>query len=179
MSCFSELVPTNESSAVDAIQNNSSPALVTAAVGLLTARGYTNAKVRALAPHITAQKVSYYRYVYKHINSHLYELWFRNGHKLSLSHIRSIVRFSKAQQEDCMRTAIAKNLSSKSIEALHRGVDSGDYNYEGLGDRVSPYIGQQTLIAPPRGSAAGTITISWHSLEELEGIFERFGFDEW
>jgi ParB family chromosome partitioning protein len=103
---------------------------------------------------------------------------------IEMGHARALLGLDDIRQEQAAREIAAKLLNVRQAEALVRKIladDSGkkqtkkvDADTRGLQERLSLKLGQSVSIQhTSRGK--GKLTISYSSLDELDGILAQFG----
>jgi ParB family chromosome partitioning protein len=110
---------------------------------------------------------------------------------LSMGHAKLLVGLSPLQQRSYARRAIDRKLPVRGLMRLiqrerHRarlvrsGQTDGSADLAALENRLTEFLGQQVKIELPGKTAgrrkSGTLAIRYSSFEELDGIFERLGF---
>lgn len=110
---------------------------------------------------------------------------------LSMGHAKLLVGLSSLQQRSYARRAIDRKLPVRGLMRLiqrerHRarlekvGQPAGAADLTALENRLTEHLGQRVSIELPGKSGgrrkAGTLSIRYSSFEELDGIFERLGF---
>lgn len=110
---------------------------------------------------------------------------------LSMGHAKLLVGLPAMQQRAYARRAIERKLPVRGLMRLiqrerHRarlarvGQSEGAADIAALEDRLTEHLGQRVSIELPGKTAgrrkAGTLSIRYSSFEELDGIFERLGF---
>ena len=110
---------------------------------------------------------------------------------LSMGHAKLLVGLPPMQQRTYARRAIDRQMPVRGLMRLiqrerHRarlarvGQSEGAADIAALEDRLTEHLGQRVSIELPGKTAgrrkAGTLSIRYSSFEELDGIFERLGF---
>lgn len=110
---------------------------------------------------------------------------------LSMGHAKLLVGLPAMQQRTYARRAIDRKMPVRGLMRLiqrerHRarlarvGQSEGAADIAALEDRLTEHLGQRVSIELPGKTAgrrkAGTLSIRYSSFEELDGIFERLGF---
>lgn len=110
---------------------------------------------------------------------------------LSMGHAKLLVGLSSLQQRSYARRAIDRKMPVRGLMRLiqrerHRarlakvGQPEGAADLTALENRLTEHLGQRVSIELPGKSGgrrkAGTLAIRYSSFEELDGIFERLGF---
>jgi ParB family chromosome partitioning protein len=110
---------------------------------------------------------------------------------LSMGHAKLLVGLPTMQQRTYARRAIDRKMPVRGLMRLiqrerHRarlarvGQSDGAADVAALQDRLTEHLGQRVSIELPGKTAgrrkAGTLAIRYSSFEELDGIFERLGF---
>ena len=111
--------------------------------------------------------------------------------RLSMGHAKLLVGLPAMQQRSYARRAIDRKLPVRGLMRLiqrerHRarlgriGGADGSADLTSLETRLTEHLGQRVKIELPGKTAgrrkAGTLAIRYSSFEELDGIFERLGF---
>ena len=111
--------------------------------------------------------------------------------RLSMGHAKLLVGLPAMQQRSYARRAIDRKLPVRGLMRLiqrerHRarlgrmGGEDGSADLVSLETRLTEHLGQRVKIDLPGKTAgrrkAGTLAIRYSSFEELDGIFERLGF---
>jgi ParB family chromosome partitioning protein len=104
--------------------------------------------------------------------------------KLSAGHAKALLRVTRVQQRALARRVIRDQLSVRQLEALIKrhareqalafAPPSKDPNLARLEVQLSEYLGHPAALAWDR--TGGRLTLSFWSMEELDGFFERVGF---
>lgn len=103
---------------------------------------------------------------------------------IEMGHARALLSLSPEQQSSVARDVAAHNLNVRQAEAMVRKLLSGlnnrkparvvDPDTRNLENRLSTTIGQPVMIQhSSRGK--GKLVIKYSSLDELDGILDRFG----
>lgn len=110
---------------------------------------------------------------------------------LSMGHAKLLVGLSSLQQRSYARRAIDRKMPVRGLMRLiqrerHRarlakvGQPEGAADLTALENRLTEHLGQRVSIELPGKTGgrrkAGTLAIRYSSFEELDGIFERLGF---
>jgi ParB family transcriptional regulator, chromosome partitioning protein len=105
---------------------------------------------------------------------------------IEMGHARALLTLDDIRQEKAAREIASKQLSVRQAESLVRRIvseDQGqpakktkkvDADTRGLEDRLSQKLGQSVSIQV-NSKGKGKLTIKYSSLDELDGILERFG----
>jgi ParB family chromosome partitioning protein len=109
--------------------------------------------------------------------------------RLSPGHAKRLVGLPPARQRDLAEETVRKKLSVRALERRIRApgttprrstdaTESRDPDLRRLEQRVGELVGAETRVeyAPAKGQ--GLIAFRFHSLEALEGILERLGYQE-
>jgi ParB family chromosome partitioning protein len=104
--------------------------------------------------------------------------------KLSAGHAKALLTVTRTQQRSLARRVIRNQLSVRQLEALIKrqareqaliiARPSKDPNLARLETQLSEHLGHPAALAWDR--PGGRLTLSFWSMEELEGFFERVGF---
>jgi len=102
--------------------------------------------------------------------------------ELSLGHARVLAGLSKDRQVSIATQAALKHWTVRRLEREVRTVDSApihnaghDADIERLIRKVGETVGSPTSLEFDETSKNGTITLKFHSLDELDGILQRLG----
>jgi ParB family chromosome partitioning protein len=105
---------------------------------------------------------------------------------IEMGHARALLTLDDMRQEKAAREIASKQLSVRQAESLVRRIiaedegqpsiktKKGDADTRNLEDRLSQKLGQAVLIQA-NSKGKGKLTIKYNSLDELDGILERFG----
>ena len=105
---------------------------------------------------------------------------------IEMGHARALLTLDDMRQEKAAREIASKQLSVRQAESLVRRIiaedegrpaiktKKGDADTRNLEDRLSQKLGQEVLIQA-NSKGKGKLTIKYNSLDELDGILERFG----
>ena len=101
---------------------------------------------------------------------------------LSFGHAKVLAGLPPARQVDLAREAADRGWSVRRLEQRAKapaagsvGRENRDPNLEQLERRVGETVGSPTRLEYDGASRRGTITLTFHSHEELEGILSRLG----
>lgn len=108
---------------------------------------------------------------------------FIQSRELEMGHARALLSLSKPKQADTAREVIKKGLSVRETESLVRGLLTKkstkkpkeiklDPNIRQLQEELSERLGAAVKIAHS-SKGKGTLSVVYHSLDELEGILKR------
>ncbi len=103
--------------------------------------------------------------------------------ELEMGHARALLSLSKAKQLEVARKVVKKGLSVRETEALVRNLQTKtstkktrenklDPNIRHLQEELSERLGAAVKISHS-SKGKGTLSVSYHSLDELEGILSR------
>jgi ParB family chromosome partitioning protein len=105
---------------------------------------------------------------------------------IEMGHARALLTLDDTRQEDAAREIASKQLSVRQAESLVRRImaeDDGqpaararkvDPDTRSLEERLSQKLGQAVSIQV-NSKGKGKLTIKYNSLDELDGVLERFG----
>ncbi len=107
--------------------------------------------------------------------------------RLSFGHAKLLVTLPQRMQQQLAEEVARKQLSVRALERRIRALSSEpdqqptvssrrDPDIVRLEQRVGEMIGTETRVDYEPGSSRGRISLSFHSLEILEGILERLGY---
>ncbi len=106
--------------------------------------------------------------------------------EIEMGHARALLTLEKTEQAEVARIVVSKGLNVRQTEALVRKsgeTDPGenkpivDADTRRLEDRLSMTIGQPVAIKHAK-SGRGKLTVSYNSLDELDGILAHLGYKE-
>lgn len=107
---------------------------------------------------------------------------FLAGGEIEMGHARCLLSLPKTKQYDLAKTIVNQGLSVRAAEALVRAEDApkntkarkvkADPNIQTLEDELSDKIGAAVSIKHS-AQGKGSLTIKYHSLDELDGILKR------
>ena len=106
--------------------------------------------------------------------------------EIEMGHARALLTLTASRQEEVARTVIEKGLNVRQTEELVRGLDRAktakrqlgiDPDTRRLQENLAMSLGQPVQIQhTARGK--GKLVISYNSLDELDGILARMGYQE-
>ena len=106
---------------------------------------------------------------------------------LEMGHARALLTLEPQVQKSAAERIVARRLTVRQAEALVRSLlsppqvparaNTTDPDIERLEERLSAHLGTQVKVAH-RANGQGQVTISYHSLDELDGVLSRIGASE-
>jgi ParB family chromosome partitioning protein len=103
--------------------------------------------------------------------------------KLSLGHAKVLAGMPSSRQTGLAQETIRRNLSVRALESLckrdgENTAPGGNRNrdLEELQEALSNFLGNQVSVDFDARRARGEIRISFHGLDEFEGILDKWGF---
>lgn len=107
---------------------------------------------------------------------------------LEMGHARALLTLDTADQAEVARTVVGKGLNVRQTEVLVRNFgkapaasgkkgNAGDADTRRLEENLSQSLGQPVHIKHS-AKGRGKLTISYNSLDELDGVLSRLGYEE-
>jgi ParB family chromosome partitioning protein len=164
----------------DAIEYYSRPGLTDAerafVVAFLSTKGYRNKSIRNALGIKNVYTVSHLSRAGSLTDAEL-TLWHRNPHRIKLGHIRAVASLPAAHREDVLRGLLVRRRSVRDLVATLRGddvVDNADIKrYEQV---MGDVLGRVVKVRFD-DSGSGSLSLSFHGLDDLDDITQRLGFD--
>tara|TARA_R110001592_G_scaffold316364_1_gene592787 strand:- start:26899 stop:27450 length:552 start_codon:yes stop_codon:yes gene_type:complete len=106
------------------------------------------------------------------------ELWLNNPHRIGIGHMRAITSMPKSQQEEKLRSILTRRVSVRDLESIARGDEIViDHEIKLFQERMGEAIGYPVGVKWLKESGKGTISIKFFSLNDLDELARRLGYD--
>lgn len=146
---------------------------------VLSQQKYRNKQIRQIL-NASIYKTSWLIGVGTKINEDLLELWDKNSSRITLSHMRRLLKLSSSRQESIMRDILSSGWTVNQLEDYIQG-NAPDVNrdadikrYESL---MAEVIGRPVSIQYNKAKRSGRLTLSFFTLDDLDDVSKHLGFD--
>ena len=106
--------------------------------------------------------------------------------EIEMGHARAMLTLSESQQKMLLAETLARKYSVRQIEARVKQLQTTpdlpplpkprDVNLDALEERLGNYLGYPVAIRD-NGKGRGRVVLKYNSLDELDGILAKWGFD--
>ncbi len=106
--------------------------------------------------------------------------------EIEMGHARAMLTLSESQQKMLLAETLARKYSVRQIEARVKQLQTTpdlpplpkprDVNIDALEERLGNYLGYPVAIRD-NGKGRGRVVLKYNSLDELDGILAKWGFD--
>ena len=106
--------------------------------------------------------------------------------EIEMGHARAMLTLSESQQKMLLAEMLARKYSVRQIEARVKQLQTTpdlpplpkprDVNIDALEERLGNYLGYPVAIRD-NGKGRGRVVLKYNSLDELDGILAKWGFD--
>jgi ParB family chromosome partitioning protein len=137
---------------------------------------YSNKQIRYSLNIKNNYTVSHLKSVGLKLTENELELWHQNSDKISLGHVRALVKYDAARRDSILRNILVKGHSVRYVESLEKQTQKKDPNVEKYERDMGDQLGCKIDIKYDPNKKIGSLTLPFYSYEDLENIAIKLGY---
>ena len=144
-------------------------------VYFLSSQGLTNKQIRAALSIEKVYEVTHLKRCGSITEEEL-NLWHRNSRRITLGHVRALAVMSPTKRLSALRDLLINNRTAIDCSRIAKGIvpeNNDTARYERLASEV---LGREVKIRFNRANQVGSITLGFHTLEDMERVFAKLGY---
>jgi hypothetical protein len=137
---------------------------------------YSNKQIRDALKIKNNYTVSQFKTAGLKLTDEELELWDKNSNRISLGHIRAIVKYKEPERDTILRDILSKKLSVRHVESLTKTKEENSADIERYEREMALQLGYAIKIKYDPNKKVGSMTLPFYSYENLEDIADKLGY---
>jgi ParB family chromosome partitioning protein len=165
--------------AIDYAKSNrmTNDALLAWIVATLSREGYLNRDIREVLVISEVYRVTHLKRVGLALSEDEMELWHQNPKRITLGHVRAIWKLPRKEREKMLRNLLLVKTPVSEFERIARGEgEERDCDIERFETLMGETLGRKVSIHYKKAKQTGTLTLDFFTLDDLEEVASKLGF---
>lgn len=147
-------------------------------VGILSRENYSNKAIRKALNIDKVYTVTHLKRVGTSLSESELSLWHKNPTRITLGHVRAIAKLPQSKREELLRNLLTKRMPVHKFESIAQGkTDDRDADIKRFEQIMGEVLGRQIRIRFNPAKRAGSITLDFFGLDDLDDLSKSLGFN--